>query len=94
MKGSKEGRQGSEEGTGGEKRMKREGVRSYVRGPIAITHNCGNTSVATASRSTFIPIASCTCSVPIYKVFRIYRSVLAIAAGVGVGRGMGKGVGR
>jgi hypothetical protein len=32
--------------------------RDYLRGPTDIAHNCGNTRVATASLSTFIPIRS------------------------------------
>lgn len=31
-----------------------------THGPIDIAHNCGKTSVATASLSTLKPIASCT----------------------------------
>jgi hypothetical protein len=40
-------------------------VEGNVHGPMDKAQSCGSTSVATASRSTLNPIASCTASVPI-----------------------------
>lgn len=45
--------------------MKRLNCETVSKGPIDIAHNCGKTRVATASRSTFMPVASCTASVAI-----------------------------
>ena len=58
----------------------------YLHGPMDMDHNWGRTRVATASRSTLNPIASCTDNVAIWKrvhshVRGSHRDELAITAG-------------
>ncbi len=59
-----------EEGFKDVKYASSEGVqRIHLHGPIDIDQSWGKTRVATASRSTLKPMASCTERVAIYKYF-------------------------
>jgi hypothetical protein len=50
--------------------------KDSLRGPIDMAHSCGSTRVATASRSTLEPIASCTAKVAICLVSSICFAIL------------------